>query len=151
MVKRDIGFLTDTIPTIKGDSEQFIPKIIDYIYDSGNLGPTDLTGSERWEFEGDIRSTYPKFNTLDYEDLYDDYYFNDIELIDKGKLIIAYMVLDPDEYQKFTTVIDDTTKEGFRPGYKIDIDDTVSYCRINRIVTNGKKTKVEFIKIKYQE
>ncbi len=151
MVQRDIGFLTDTIPAIKGDNEQLLPKVIDYIYDAGNFGPTDLTGSERWEFEGDIRDTYPKFNTLDYEDLYNDYYFNDIELIDKGKIIIAYMVLDSNEYQKFITVVDDTTKEGFRPIYKIDIDDTVTYCRINRIVTNGKKTKVEFIKIKYQE
>ena len=151
MVQRDTGFITDTIPTIKGDSDQFIPKVIDYDYNSTNSGPTDMTGSERWEFEGDIRTTYPKFNTLDYEDLYDDYYFNDIELIDGGKIIIAYMVLDSNEYQKFITVVDDTTKEGFRPRYKIDIDDTITYCRINRIVTNGIKTKVEFIKIKYQE
>lgn len=151
MIQRDIGFLTDTIPAIKGDQDEFLPKVIDYVYDSGNSGPTDMTGSERWEFEGDIRDTYPKFNTLDYEDLYDDYYFNDIELIDGGKIIIAYMVLDPNEYQKFITVVDDTTKEGFRPRYKIDIDDTVTHYRINRIVTNGKTTKVEFIKIKYQE
>ncbi|MBA7714520.1 hypothetical protein ES703_123545 [subsurface metagenome] len=151
MIQRDTGFFTDQIPTIKGDNERFLPKVIDYVYDSGNSGPTDMTGSERWEFEGTIRSTYPKFNTLDYEDLYDDYYFNDIELIDGGKIIIAYMVLDSNEYQKFITVVDDMTKEGFRPVYKVNIDDVISYYRMNRMVTNGKRTKVEFIKIKHQK
>ena len=145
----DIGVHSDNIPTLIGTGESFIPKIMNYDYDSVNSGPTDLTAGS-YDFEGDTRSTYVKMNALDYKDLYD-YYFNDIEMIDKGKIITAYVILDSNEYQKFMTVVNDTTKEGFRPIYKIDINDTISYCRINRIVTNGKKTKVEFIKIKHQE
>lgn len=145
----DIGIVEDNIPTMIGTGDEFLPKILDYNYDSVNSGPTDMT-SGSYDFEGDTRTTYVKMDALDYEDLYD-YYFNDLELIDKGKIITAYVILDSNEYQKFMTVVNDTTKEGFRPIYKIDINDTISYCRINRIVTNGKKTKVEFIKIKYQE
>jgi len=145
----DIGVHSDNIPALIGTGESFIPKIMNYDYDSVNSGPTDLTAGS-YDFEGDTRSTYVKMNALDYKDLYD-YYFNDIEMIDKGKIITAYVILDSNEYQKFMTVVNDTTKEGFRPIYKIDINDTISYCRINRIVTNGKKTKVEFIKIKHQE
>ncbi|MBA7662882.1 hypothetical protein ES703_70915 [subsurface metagenome] len=145
----DIGIKVDKIPTLIGSGESFLPKILDYNYDVGNSGPTDLTSGD-YDFEGDTRTTYVKMDTLDYENLHD-YYFNDIELIDKGKIITAYIILDSNEYQKFITVVDDTTKEGFRPIYKVDIDDVISYCRINRIVTNGKKTKVEFIKIKHQE
>ena len=132
-----------------GSGESFLPKILNYDYDNVNSGPTDLT-SGSYDFEGDTRTTYVKMSVLDYTDLYD-YYFNDIELIDKGKIITAYVILDSNEYQKFITVVDDGTKEGFRPIYKININDTISYCRINRIITNGKKTKVEFIEIKYQE
>jgi len=145
----DIGVHSDNIPTLIGSGESFLPKIMNYDYDSVNSGPTDLAAGS-YDFEGDTRTTYVKMNALDYEDLYD-YYFNDIEMIDKGKIITAYVILDSNEYQKFMTVVNDTTKEGFRPIYKIDINDTISYCRINRLVTNGKKTKVEFIKIKYQE
>jgi len=151
LVKRDIGFISDQIPAIIGDDGAFVPRLLNYDYDSGNSGPADMTGDERWEFEGDIRSTYPKFSTLDYEDLYNDYYFNDLQLIDKGKLTTAYLVLDNYEYQKFITVVGDSTKEGFRPVYKAHIDGVDTYFRINRLVTNGNRTKIEFIKIKYQE
>jgi hypothetical protein len=145
-----IGFRIDEIPVITGTDEAFLPRILRYDYDDDNSGPTDLQGGNTWDFEGDTRTTFPKMTALDYEDLYD-YYFNDIELIDGGKIITVYLVLESHEYQKFITVVSDSVKEGFRPVYKINVNDTDTYCRINRIVTNGKKTKVEFIKIKYQE
>jgi len=104
--------------------------------------------TDDWKFEGVTKTSWPETSSVSFADLIDDYYINNIHLIDKGKLLTVEAIVPAQELQQFITVLNTDSEEGFRVRYKIKIGTDEVYGYINNIVSNGVKAKIEFIILK---
>ena len=99
-----------------------------------------------WTFEGTGKATFPKVSQIDYSDMYDDYLWHEFKRLDQGKIIIPHLILSPKDINPFYTLVDTADQEGFRAKYKLKYRDEVFYAYVHRIVYNGERAKIEFIK-----
>ena len=104
-----------------------------------------LTAGFEWNFDGDTKTTYPKIQGLDFDDIYKDYWVKHYHYIDKGKLLLLKIKLKPGMLAQFLTVVNTATSEGFRATYKITKDGIENYCILQSITSDGTEAELELI------
>lgn len=104
-----------------------------------------LTGGFTWYIDGDEKTTYPKVDGLDFEDIYSSYLMKFFHYIDKGKLIILKIKVKPGFLTQFLTVVNNAEDEGFRPVYRITKDGVDNYCFLQKITSDGDIAELELI------
>jgi hypothetical protein len=104
-----------------------------------------LTAGLSWNYNGTIKTSYPKIQPLDWNYIYSAYWMKFMHYIDKGKLLTVKMKVKPGILGQFFTVIDTAENEGFRPTYKIRIKGVDNYFFMQKITSDGLKAECEFI------
>ena len=135
------------MPRIWGDMDEdslfptwrltnYVPRIFEWI---------GLTGCPTFGFEGGYASDYPKITPLDYSDLHDDYFLKSVFHWNRGRILSVQVIMNAHELQKFFTVLDTAADEGFRPKYKLLIDDDYIYCRCVKIEGDGRRASMDLL------
>jgi uncharacterized protein (TIGR02145 family) len=104
-----------------------------------------LTAGYNWTFEGTTQTSYPKIEGVDWSYIYTEYWQKFFHYMDKGKLFTFKIKTKPGYLTQFMTVVNDATKEGFRPTYKITINDEDHYFFMQKIVGDGDSAQIEMI------
>jgi len=132
-----------------------LPTAVDWVYRdteriaqfNTKLLQWDGLTSGNWTFESAAKTSYPKVSPPDFADLYDDYYFDELRLIDKGRIIEMQLVLTPADIKPFTCVVNSSASDGFRAKYKLRYKNEYFYGYILRIVYAGSVAKVTVLKL----
>lgn len=101
------------------------------------------TGLTSWIYEDVTKTTYPKISAIDFGTIYATYFAKTFHLIDKGKIVTLNGLTDPLFVAQLNTVINDSTKEGFRPLFKFLYQNEYHYGILNRYSLNGSNCKYE--------
>ena len=78
-------------------------------------------------------------------DVYDDLWLKDFRRIDTGKLTTCTLKIKPYQIIPFTTKVGTVTEEGFRAGYKMNIEGIDSLFISNKVIADGDRVKCEFV------
>jgi len=163
-----IGLYSSLVPMIWGEKDDgnIIPTVIeDYLprifYFDGAV-PCDTY--ETWDFEGDVRNTYPHFysikevagneNSLYFNSvgavrgLFERYWFNYLKTINEGRKISCNIKLNALDIANFQTL--NENKQDFRALYFLKINNESIACRLQEIKDyqpgQGKTTKCVLLK-----
>jgi hypothetical protein len=96
-----------------------------------------LTSGFSWNYQGTTKTQYPKIETIDWQDIYSNYWQKLFHYIDKGKLYTLKMKIKPGFLSQFLTVVNDSTKEGFRVTYQIAFENGVNNFFMQKITSDG--------------
>lgn len=104
-----------------------------------------LTSGFTWYYGTETKTQYPKAEPLDFATLYSSYWIKLFHYIDKGKLFTVKRLIKPGYLTQFLTVIDDATREAFRPTYCIEISGAKHYFFLQKITSDGQTAEIELI------
>jgi hypothetical protein len=104
-----------------------------------------MTAGLSWYYGGVLKNTYPKVEGLLWSDIYSGYLMKFYHYIDKGKLFTIRMKVKPGMLTQFFTVVTTATSEGFRPVYKITIENNDHYFFLQKITSDGNTCELELI------
>jgi hypothetical protein len=104
-----------------------------------------MTSAFSWKFEGTTKTSYPKIDPIDWSDIYTNYWQKFYHYIDKGKLYTIDMKIKPGFLTQFLTVVNDATKEGFRPTYQITIGNVKYNFFLQKITASEFMAQLELI------
>jgi len=104
-----------------------------------------LTAGISFNITGTTYTNFPKALPVDFSDLYDSYWITTIHQVDKNRIVTLKIKLPMTVLNQLLAVTNDSTKEGFRPKYKLLIRDQYVYGYINRVTTDGNISEVEFV------
>jgi uncharacterized protein (TIGR02145 family) len=104
-----------------------------------------LTESFTWQYESATHTSYPKIEPIDWVDLFTNYWQKFYHYIDKGKLYTIDIKIKPGFLTQFLTVVNDATKEGFRPTYQITIGNVKYNFFLQKITASEFTAQLELI------
>jgi hypothetical protein len=104
-----------------------------------------LTSGASFTFNGTPYTTYPKAETPDKAELYEEFFYKTIRRINAGKLVTLTQLVSPSELNEFITVVSNEANEGFRKIYRAEIEGQTCHLMLNKITTNGNKAECEYI------
>jgi hypothetical protein len=104
-----------------------------------------LTAGFTWYYETEEKTNYPKIAGLNFATMYTDYWQKFYHYIDKGKILTVKMKIKPTFLTQFFTVIANSSNEGFRPTYCVEIKDSKNYFFLQKIVSDGISAELELV------
>jgi hypothetical protein len=103
-----------------------------------------MTSGLSFNYEGETKTTYPKIQGLSFDYIFTNWFQKLFHYIDKGKLFTIKMKINPIFLSQFLTVVNNAENEGFRPTYKITIDNIDNYFALQKITSDGESAECEF-------
>ena len=91
---------------------------------------------------GTLYNTFPQLKTLDYDDLYTDYFDDQFRRMGELKMVTCTVILQPSDIIPFTTVIGTS---GWRKTYKLNVEGEENLYYITKLITDGERCKVELV------